>query len=582
MKIKIPVTRFLLAALFLQFFILPPVKLAQEVNKSKKKLVAPSISYKQNQKIKQPLSNYERLRKPEVFNQLSSAGQRAVLMEPDQLINKQHQSINRFSSNVSKNIPIDADLMDSPIGNPIPLAQGDDNIRVNDPTVNPGLTQSESSIAARGNNVVVSFNNSPGDTEQGSSGYGFSTNGGQTFTQGVIPNPPDAMNLGDGVVAFGPNGELYYATLTLFFGNTGIRSTTGVAKSTDQGATFSIPVDASTTAGNNIDFQDKEWLIVDNNANSPFKGNVYLSWTTFSEDTRISFARSTDGGQTYSTPINLSAQLSQGNSFSSVQGSMPAVAPNGDLYVAYYRVVFDENTPNGDQTISIVKSTDGGRTFSTPKSIASIFDTSNLTGGIDGSGVRTNSFPSIAVDQKGTVHIVYGATSINNLLPTGTDRSDVFYIRSTNAGNTFSSPIKINDDVTSTSQALPSLAIAADGTVGVRWWDRRNDPIFDSLTDVYMTTSTNGGASFGSNFQVNNHNWSFGALEGGIAPGYHGDYDALTAFDRPYKKAVDVTRAIDILNDEAGQGKLDKSLLKIFIEAKIFEFVLPARYKKVG
>ena len=59
-------------------------------------------------------------------------------------------------------------------------------------------------------------------------------------------------------------------------------------------------------------------------------------------------------------------------------------------------------------------------------------------------------------------------------------------------------------------------------------------------------------------------------------------YDALTAFDRPYKKAVDVTRALDILHDEAKGGKLDQSLLNIFIEAKIFEFVLPARYKKAA
>src|SRR5580704_13180823 len=59
-------------------------------------------------------------------------------------------------------------------------------------------------------------------------------------------------------------------------------------------------------------------------------------------------------------------------------------------------------------------------------------------------------------------------------------------------------------------------------------------------------------------------------------------YDALTAFDRPYKKAVDNTRALDILNDEAKQGKLDNDLLKIFIEAKIFEATTPLRTRKAG
>jgi HD-GYP domain-containing protein (c-di-GMP phosphodiesterase class II) len=48
-------------------------------------------------------------------------------------------------------------------------------------------------------------------------------------------------------------------------------------------------------------------------------------------------------------------------------------------------------------------------------------------------------------------------------------------------------------------------------------------------------------------------------------------FDALVAWDRPYKKAVPVPKALDILNDEAKQGKLDTELLQVFIEAKVFE-----------
>jgi HD-GYP domain-containing protein (c-di-GMP phosphodiesterase class II) len=49
-------------------------------------------------------------------------------------------------------------------------------------------------------------------------------------------------------------------------------------------------------------------------------------------------------------------------------------------------------------------------------------------------------------------------------------------------------------------------------------------------------------------------------------------YDALTAWDRPYKKAVPVEKALDILRDEeAGRGKIDKDLLDVFIEAKVYE-----------
>ena len=52
-------------------------------------------------------------------------------------------------------------------------------------------------------------------------------------------------------------------------------------------------------------------------------------------------------------------------------------------------------------------------------------------------------------------------------------------------------------------------------------------------------------------------------------------YDALTASDRPYKKAVPVERALDILNMEVKAGKLDKELYEIFIASNVYKTVLP-------
>ena len=53
-------------------------------------------------------------------------------------------------------------------------------------------------------------------------------------------------------------------------------------------------------------------------------------------------------------------------------------------------------------------------------------------------------------------------------------------------------------------------------------------------------------------------------------------FDALTSLDRPYKKSVAVARALDILLvEEAGRGKIDKTLLDVFIEAKVYEKTLP-------
>ncbi|MEW6732452.1 MAG: sialidase family protein [Acidobacteriota bacterium] len=462
-------------------------------------------------------SNYAWLEQSGMFEQLSPAGKRAVQLAVDNQLAVNSATIKRESSD---NIGLDDDT--------------DTNVRVNNPARNPAnLTQSESSVAANGSSIVVSFNDAFSSRDAGASSYGVSTDSGKTFTHDAIPALNDSVNLGDGVVARGPNGEFYYATLAFVGISTAPKSIVGVAKSMDNGRTFTAPVDASTTIANNVDFQDKEWIAVDTNASSPFKGNIYVSWTRFTpRRVTIVMARSTDAGQTFLTPITVSGPLKRSDG---VQGSMPVVAPNGDLYIAFYKV--DTTTANisiaDRSSIVVVKSSDGGKTFGKPMQAAKGFFTSlSLTGGFE--GVRTNSFPSIAIDQKGAIHIVYGAMDTVSPTATGTDRSNIFYVRSTDGGNTFSSKVKLNDDNTSTSQSLPSIAITDDGTIGVRWWDRRNDPLFDSLTDVYMTLSTDGGATFSNNFQITNHNWVFGGIESGLALGYHGDYDTLTAFGNEF------------------------------------------------
>lgn len=435
-----------------------------------------------------PDANRAWLLEPGTFSQLSSAGQRVALRMNGLLHARRRGPQAGFL-----------------LGDVTTEAAPGDNIRVNNPALDTDFhTHSETSVAVNGTTLLVSFNEFDFD------GYGLSTDGGNTWAHKRIPDPPAGANFGDGVVAFGPNGESYYAGLAVFF-NTD-KEFVGVSKSTDNGATFSTPVDASTSAGNTTDTQDKEWIAVDRNANSPFKGNVYVSWTDFTMNGNfINFARSTNGGASFKAPIAVSPQ----DNTSSVQGSVPVVAPNGDLYVAF----FDGHS--AIRGIGIVKSTDGGVTFSAERKVAGLINVSTMTGG---GGVRTNSFPSMTVDKNGAVHIVYDAWGMSQL-----DRSDIFYVRSIDGGNTFSSPLRINDDGSPTTQFLPSIAAASDGTLGVKWWDRRNDLSGDSLTDVYMTISHDGGATFGKNFRVTNQNWFFGPIEIGFASGYHGDYDGITA-----------------------------------------------------
>ena len=48
-------------------------------------------------------------------------------------------------------------------------------------------------------------------------------------------------------------------------------------------------------------------------------------------------------------------------------------------------------------------------------------------------------------------------------------------------------------------------------------------------------------------------------------------FDALTAQDRPYKLAVPLAKSLNILHEEAKDGNVDRVLLDLFIEAKIYE-----------
>jgi hypothetical protein len=94
----------------------------------------------------------------------------------------------------------------------------------------------------------------------------------------------------------------------------------------------------------------------------------------------------------------------------------------------------------------------------------------------------------IAVDQTGDNNNVYVLGSVN---PPGSDPMDVHFARSTNGGNTWSSPIRVNN-VQTGWQWFGVMSIAPNGRIDVIWLDTRDDPGgFDSA--LYYSSSSNGG-----------------------------------------------------------------------------------------
>ncbi|MBI3939771.1 MAG: hypothetical protein HY315_02950 [Acidobacteria bacterium] len=385
--------------------------------------------------------------------------------------------------------------------------------KVNNPTLDLfERMQSETSSATAGRNIVVAYNDI---LQPVGASLSISNDAGRTWKQVLPPVPPLGGCFGDPVVAAGPGGVFYFAQLGV---NALGSSMAAVTKSTDGGTTWSPVSNATASRTNPSEQVDKEWIAVDNTA-SPFRGNVYVSWSRFTfafgERNGIGFVRSTDGGKTWS---DFQLVGEPADSTGGVQGSMIAVGPSGEVYVAYY----DSRLPG----IAVVKSTDGGLNFG--PAVIALQDTS-LRARILSGGFDLPPFPSLAVDGsggpgRGTVYIT---TQIKPSNPR--DDSDVVLVKSTDGGATWSLPARVHSDTTDTDQFMPSAAVAPDGTLGLAWLDRRNDPANNVLLDVYMTTSRDGGATFTSNRRVTSANWMLVPTPLTFRTHYHGDYNQISA-----------------------------------------------------
>lgn len=384
----------------------------------------------------------------------------------------------------------------------------------NAPNLGNFTTESETSVAVFGSLVVVGYNSSKQAGLLGSgawdslSGFAYSSNGGSTFTDGGFLPPGTGKLIGDPSLAFDRAGNLYYASLgTDWLG----LSTVFVSKSssTSPNVTFTDPV-AAGSAGGYLSHVDKDMLTVDTTGGS-FDGRVYVAWSEFpsfnANTAQVWFAASSS-----TSPLAFSPSLPLSPAGALYLGAMPAVGPNGEVYV-----VWGQFAPAGAapaQSIHLVKSTDGGGTFSNPdpsdpapdKALANVTPTTRdmVSSGIH---VRTRGFPSIAVDRtppgsptRGNIYIVFQATPP----PPSTARSEIFFTRSTDAGKTWSAPRDISSgaaatigaDITANDNWLPSVAISpTSGHLSVTFYSRREDS-GNTKIRVYEARSTDAGLTW--------------------------------------------------------------------------------------
>ena len=378
---------------------------------------------------------------------------------------------------------------------------------------------SETSIVKSGTNIVIAWNDIYDGYSSGSvDGYGYSTDGGKTFIDaGSIPRGNIQALLGDPSLTADTAGNVYYSSLASNTGSLPLFIT--CSKSTDGGRTFGTPVIAALPP--NGFTLDKEMMVADTVPNSPYKNNIYISYTRFNiffSSSDIEFVRSTDGGNSFSSPLIITND--------NASGSIPVLGPGGVVYVAW------EDWDNS--AIEIAKSTNGGQSFGGPILIGHVTPIGTNTSAYNdcrraalNGDIRVNDFPSMAIDTsngstRGYIYVVWNSQNSSGY-------SDVLLSRSTDGGSTWSSPIKVNDNTTNTDSFMPWITVSPTGKVTVMWYDRRNDPNNNLLIDVYEAISDNGGLSFEPNIRVTCQSFTPVTHSPYILPCYMGDYNQLTS-----------------------------------------------------
>jgi hypothetical protein len=311
-------------------------------------------------------------------------------------------------------------------------------------------------------------------------GFATSTDGGATWTRGFLPGI--TTNGGgvygqasDAAVAFDARHNVWLIS------SLGLRSSSVdvlTSRSTDGGRTWSSPV---TTATGSL---DKNWIVCDNTASSPFYGNCYTQYDVTNSGNAIRMRRSTNGGLTWG------AALAPGGGASGL-GGQPVVRPNGTVIVPYLS--------SSDQIRSF-RSIDGGASWRATVLVSAVSH-HNAAGGL-----REESLPSAEVDATGTVYVVWSDCRFRS----GCPANDVVLAKSTSE-TTWAAPTRVPIDATTSTvdHLVPGIGVdrgssggSARVAVTYYFYPTANCTASTCRLSVGYISSTNGGTSWSAATQL--------------------------------------------------------------------------------
>lgn len=254
-------------------------------------------------------------------------------------------------------------------------------------------------------------------------------------------------------------------------------------RSEDGGKTWT---EGSSVGYNHPKDQDKEWAVYD-----PHSNRLYSSWTQFdkygspepADRSNILLSWSDDRGDSWSEPVRINDESGDClDDDQTTEGAVPATGPNGELYVGWAyneKIWFDASTDGGKSWLpqdKVVAEQPGGWTIDIP--------------GI----YRSNGMPITVADRsnsryRGNVYVNWSDQR------NGEGDVDIWLARSSDGGNNWSEPVRVNNDHTKRQQFMSWLTVDQEtGFLYVVFYDRR--AYDDTRTDVYLAWSEDGGASF--------------------------------------------------------------------------------------
>ncbi len=313
--------------------------------------------------------------------------------------------------------------------------------------------------------------------ESANIGFAISRDGGATWTGGFLPSTTSVVGgpyraISDPAVAFDARHNVWLISSLGIPASGSNRVLT--SRSTNGGQTWSNPVQTST-AGN----PDKNWIACDNTTSSPFYGRCYTEWDNTSDGNRIKLQTSSDGGLTWGPARN------SGDNATGI-GGQSVVRPNGTVLVPM-------DSANQSQIRSF-RSIDGGASWRATVLVSSI-SRHTVAGGL-----RTSPLPSAEIDAAGTAYVVWQDCRFRS----GCSANDIVLSKSTSE-TTWGPVSRVPIDATTSTvdHFIPGIGVdrstsGGSARIGLTYYYYPNASCSSTTCqlNVGFVSSTNGGTSW--------------------------------------------------------------------------------------